>query len=148
MGARIIGLHWWMVLFLSTTEPSSARVHHLIILFALIKLYEFLALQKNLTSFLHSRDQCQNKGNKAHRSSIVHFARSRCTQVPPYWARLLQGLITNDINELGAKEVNGEKYQRAALYTLFLSPKAKIISDAFLFTPRMITKGKAEYAKE
>ncbi len=57
-------------------------------------------------------------------------------------------MITNDINELGVKEAKGDKYQRVALYTLFLSPKAKIISDAFISTPRMFMNGKAEYAKE
>jgi folate-binding Fe-S cluster repair protein YgfZ len=39
-------------------------------------------------------------------------------------------------------------HQRIALHALFLQPKGKIVTDAFIFQPRVYSQGKAEYAKE
>lgn len=35
-----------------------------------------------------------------------------------------------------------------ALYTVFLQPKGKVITDAFVFKPRIYRNGKAEYASD
>lgn len=38
--------------------------------------------------------------------------------------------------------------QRVALYTLFLQPKGKVVTDAFVFRPRQYIGGKTQYSKE
>ena len=43
--------------------------------------------------------------------------------------RVLHGLITNDIEQINEK--------RMALYTGFLNIKGRLVSDAFIMTPRM-----------
>lgn len=67
-------------------------------------------------------------------------------------ARLLQGLTTNDINILKTKNSTiksqiSEKQSKLAfklelkdkicIYTLFLSPKGKLITDAFIYKPKV-----------
>jgi folate-binding Fe-S cluster repair protein YgfZ len=58
---------------------------------------------------------------------------------------LLQGLITNDLRELGEKTKEGEKFNRVSLFTLFMHPKGKIITDAFIFKPRIYRQGRPIY---
>lgn len=66
--------------------------------------------------------------------------------LPP--SRLLQGLVTNDLRELGEKKKDGDTYQKIALFTLFLQPKGKVLTDAFVFKPRIYKNGKAKYDEE
>lgn len=56
--------------------------------------------------------------------------------------------MTNDLRELGEKKKDGDSYQRIALFTLFLQPKGKVLTDAFVFKPRIYKNGKAKYAEE
>jgi folate-binding Fe-S cluster repair protein YgfZ len=46
-------------------------------------------------------------------------------------------LITNDLRELKEKKVEDLKIERIALFTLFLQPKGKVLTDAFIFRPRV-----------
>ena len=57
-------------------------------------------------------------------------------------------MVTNDLRELGEKKKDGDSYQRIALFTLFLQPKGKVLTDAFVFKPRIYKNGKAKYAEE
>lgn len=36
-------------------------------------------------------------------------------------------------------------YDRISLYTLFLSPKGKLISDAFIYKPKVFLNGKKQF---
>ena len=62
--------------------------------------------------------------------------------------RLLQGITTNDIRQLKPITVKGQQTQRISLYTLFLQAKGKVITDGFIFQPRMYSEGKAIYADD
>ena len=50
----------------------------------------------------------------------------------PETKKFLQTLTTNDVNKLFVKD---KTIKRASIYSLFLSPQGKIISDAFIFRP-------------
>ena len=89
-----------------------------------------------------------NKMDKIDRQSTVDPSRGRHTQVTVPSCRLLQGLVTNDLRELGEKKKDGESYQKIALFTLFLQPKGKVLTDAFIFIPRVYKNGKPKYAEE
>ena len=43
---------------------------------------------------------------------------------------------------------NGNNQNKIALYTLFLNPKGKIVSDAFIIRPRIFEKGKVIAKKD
>ena len=60
-------------------------------------------------------------------------------------SRILQGIMTNDIREFKEIEKGELKFKKIALYTLFLQQKGKIITDAFVFKPRLYHQGKPEY---
>ena len=52
--------------------------------------------------------------------------------------KLIQGVITNNIDLL----YQDSKKEKAALYTMFLNPKGKIIADALVIRPRIYQNGK------
>jgi folate-binding Fe-S cluster repair protein YgfZ len=56
--------------------------------------------------------------------------------------------MTNDVRELKEHKQDEESFHKIALYTVFLQPKGKVITDAFIFKPRMYKKGKAEYPSD
>ena len=61
----------------------------------------------------------------------------------------MQGLATNDVKLLKQMQIKDQTFQRIAFYTLFLQNKGKIITDAFVFQPRIYnSEGKGEYVKD
>ena len=76
-------------------------------------------------------------------------------------SRLLQGLTTNDLNLLSARNLKTKKINeeskarnlytntvisdRLSIYTLFLSPKGKLITDAYIYKPKVFLNGKRSF---
>lgn len=56
--------------------------------------------------------------------------------------------MTNDIREFKEVQRGELKFNKIALYTLFLQQKGKIITDAFVFKPRLYEQGKPLYPSQ
>lgn len=55
----------------------------------------------------------------------------------PETRKFLQGLTTNNISHL----YENTNQERVAIYSLFLSPKGKVVSDAIIIRPQVFEKG-------
>ena len=81
-------------------------------------------LEKTKFTQLSNRSLLILNGPDTHKYFYYHF-------------RLLQGITTNDIRQLKPITIKGQSTQRISLYTLFLQAKGKVITDGFIFQPRM-----------
>lgn len=62
----------------------------------------------------------------------------------PETKKFMQGLTTNNVMQLYQKK----NVEKIAIYTLFLSPKGKVVSDAFIIRPQIFEKGVKKFADD
>jgi folate-binding Fe-S cluster repair protein YgfZ len=64
----------------------------------------------------------------------------------PDTRKFMQGLTTNNISQLYMND--GNQNPKMALYTLFLDPKGKVVSDAIVVRPQIYGNGKKIFAED
>lgn len=65
----------------------------------------------------------------------------------PQLQKFLQGMITNNIHQLSHNNPQ-QKQHKLAIYSLFLSSKGKIITDAIIIKPQIYEKGIKKFIKD
>jgi hypothetical protein len=55
-------------------------------------------------------------------------------------------MTTNNIKDLKSFKIDDEKeIHRLCIYTLFLNPKGKVITDAFIIRPKVYEKNRLDF---